>query len=86
MVCVRIVCFQNLTIPYGMEIPRLTIVGVDRLTEELHLHIISTKVVIISGMKRLMQVTDKVDEILEVFLTLLIVGAGLARTLLNRSI
>src|SRR5215217_4750628 len=58
-----------------MEIPRLVIKGVDSLAEEFHLHIVAPTVVIIPGMKRLMQVANKVDEILECFLPFLIVGS-----------
>ena len=67
---VTILLFNQRTVPHGMKIPRLMTVWIDRLAEHLHLHIIASTVVIIPGMKRLVEVTDKVDDILQSFLTL----------------
>jgi hypothetical protein len=46
-----------------MEVPRLIVIRIDRLAEKLHLHIGPSPVMVIPGMKRLVEVAHKVDEI-----------------------
>ena len=52
-----------------MEIPRLAIVGIEGLPQKFYLNIIPATIMIVAGMKRLMEVAYKVDEVLEGFLT-----------------
>ena len=79
MVCITVTDFENPTVPHRMEIPRFMPVRIDGLADELYLRIISTMVRIVASMKRLVQVADKVDEILEGFLPFLEVGSGITK-------
>src|SRR5690242_1690046 len=81
MVCITVTHFKNPAVPHRMEIPRFMPVRVDRLADELHLHIIPPMIIIVAGMKRLVQVTHKMDEILEGFLTFLEVGGWISKDL-----
>src|SRR5260370_9260284 len=58
--------FDNCGVPSAVQGPRIPFVR-RRLSEVNHLDLVSTSIVVVASMKRLMYVADEVDDILQSF-------------------